>query len=367
MSGSRQAAANARSHGGSINNDELRLRAARARLDRSSQGAYRMLGTPDEQIAIYLRLAHRDLGERALTATNYQRWRRERLERFDEPIPARYQLTLRYGSFTEALWIALPELERRGLRLASPAQTALRGGAGPCPTDPSSEGPTSESKYITATNAGVASDRTVADSLRSLLAMVDSLPEPAQRELERALRRRLAPYRSSAAQRRVGSLGFLAELLSIEAAAVGAGGSRGPTLVPRIAYDAARPRSAPTSERLVRLFGSWFGACRAAEGVVAGGRKSAPGTVAGRTTRAARQMYSREEVLAAVRLCAQSLGRVPSSCDYHAWALERKARARATGTALRLPGYSVFCRLFRGDGGSDATVWSRVLGQMRDE
>lgn len=167
--------------------------------------------------------------------------------------------------------------------------------------------------------------------------------DPDGRErLARALHQQLnAP--TSAAESRVAELGFLARLLEEEL--------QPPDRLPyvdRKVYSERRPReapAAPSAQWLCERFGSWRRACFAAWGLLEDGRRRsgtyeprlAPGR--GRPAR-----FTAEESVDAVRECANALGYIPSSWDYHRWRLARVRRAKAHGRDLRLPHYNAVIR-----------------------
>lgn len=324
----------------------------RRRPGRSSKGSYRMLGKPDDEILAFVRWAYLDLGEPQFTKLAYQRWRRKLIEVFDSPLPSAEQLVVRFGSFTEAAQRAIPDLPRRGLRLAR------RPAAGHTPAllvDAAAED---------ASPAAAGSEPF--HGLKVLQAIAGELTRPELQELERLLRRRLSKWESKASERRTERLAFLARLLAEQ-----------PTLtepfraVARKTYDELRPSEAPTSERLVRAYGSWFMCCRAADGLTRDGRKSAPGGLNPRSLRARPKQppYTRDEVIGAVQQCAATFAArrlpattaSPSSQDYHRWSIERCAHARANGQSLRLPKYSTIVRIFRPETEPGQSVWSAVV------
>jgi hypothetical protein len=180
-----------------------------------------------------------------------------------------------------------------------------------------------------------------------VLAMLDVLDTAALRELQRALRGRLHPAPTAAADRKR-ELGELWRLLEI--------GSK--VHVERQAYDRGRSFQAPTSHALLRHYaartGKWQTVCDIATGRVGSGRTW---TLRDDPYVWMRRRYSREEALNAIRSCAADLGRVPSASDYFEWRRVQALRARSAGQPLRLPVIKVFERLFPPARGS----WRRAL------
>lgn len=169
-----------------------------------------------------------------------------------------------------------------------------------------------------------------------LHAMIGELSIEAVWELERALSNQLR-RQPTAAERRVRELGFLAQLLAEQGhkpapAAADDEDSLPPELRPareaptfttvsRAIYDTLKPPEAPDSGTLVKHYGSWRKACRAADGLKPDGRTTGPGKP-WRTRRG--RIYTREEVIEAIRACAFSLLRRPSSSDYYRWYCARR-------------------------------------------
>lgn len=250
-----------------------------------------------------------------------------------------------------------------------------------------------------------------------IIAMLGTLSHPALAEVESVLRGKLTPT-TSAAERRVAELGFLAQLLeaikpsssppsaaplpaavaasssssssrssptttnssSAAAADRSIGHGRRPAddvrapLLTRSVYEARQPKespASPTAAQLLERFGSWPRACRSAYGLLPDGRSrggSSPWTqpLAGKR----RPRYEIDDVRASIRRCARDLGRVPSAGDYHLWAREAKAKARATGGGTnaatdhpRIPGISVVYRLFMESGGEE-NRWRAALADV---
>jgi hypothetical protein len=170
--------------------------------------------------------------------------------------------------------------------------------------------------------------------------MLDVLPTSAIAELERALRLRLFPS-ARPMDERVVELGFLAELLAelLPPASRDPEGAA-PRRIDRTIYDTRRPAEAPgapPSARLVERYGSWMNASRAADGLLADGRylgTSKPWRTPARG-QARADVYTREEVRAAIRACALELGCRPTANVYYEWARRKRARARQIGAQAR--------------------------------
>jgi hypothetical protein len=255
---------------------------------------------------------------------------------------------VRYGSFTEAAQRAIPDLPRRSLRQAGPQRIEKQRQV----AEPN------EGEVVTPPKAvGSANENGVC--LPLLRAMANQLSADEVREIERLVRQRLQVWPTRAAKGRAETLGFLADLLAKQPVFV-----LPFRAIERKTYDELRPAAAPTSQRLVRAFGSWLGVCRAADGVLSDGRKARPGTVASRAAYGPRPpTYTRDEVIAAVQRCASAMGRTPSSHNYHCWSIGEPARARRHGEMSRLPAYRVICRLFRpeADKQGERYVWAVVV------
>jgi hypothetical protein len=218
-----------------------------------------------------------------------------------------------------------------------------------------------------------------------IIAMLGTLPSSALAELESALRGRLTPT-ATAAERRVAELGFLAQLLheikptpsSPGAATVGHGRRRADDMqVPLLArevYESRQPTespASPTAAQLLERYGWWPRACRSAYGLQADGRSRGGSSAwAQPLVGKRRPRYDIDDVRASIRRCAGELGRVPSAGDYHLWAREAKAKARATGAGTsaasdhpRVPGISVVYRLFK-ESGSEENRWRAALADV---
>jgi len=173
------------------------------------------------------------------------------------------------------------------------------------------------------------------DPLRSIRAMIEVAPPIAQLEIARALQARLNEPKTAAA-RRIAELGLLAACLEDE--------EQDPERLPRIKadmYDEKRNGSAPgapSAETLARRYGSWKRACYAAYGLRLDGSKAAPGKPwpTGTPFKLSQLAYDRDECIASVRACAQSIGRRPTSSAYAKWRSNRLARARTIGEEMRI-------------------------------
>jgi hypothetical protein len=325
-----------------------------ARLGQSSKGAFRMLGRSDNEILVHVVRAYREIGEDSFTVLRYQRWRQATIECEDEPLPSLGQLRSRYGSMTEALHRAVPDAPRRNLRLAAPMRVALdeattHYAAREPTTDVGTTQELAQPLAMTNTNHDAAFE-----VLDPLTAMARALTRDELREFEQAARRRvykLAGLKTSVWAERLRPLTLLLEREGVEDSVL--------LRVERKRYNECRPADAPSSERLVRAYGSWAAVCRAAAGVTADGRRRRVGTNASRSPRGRRGTpYTRADVIAAVRLCAEELGCVPSSHRYIVWQRHKRTQARGRGMALRLPHYDAVRRLFHN--GNNGNAWDAV-------
>lgn len=351
----------------SASNEVTAAREASLRAGRARAGAFRMLGRPDEEITVWLCRAYAELGDAAFTQAGYRRWRQAQIELRDEPIPSAGQLCRFYGSFSEAAQAAIPQLPRRGRRLAGPervrahetaaAYADRKGSTGLDAEDERTRSVTGEQSATSASASPSASDS--ASCLQPVLLMLDRLPFEAVRELERALRRRLHPAGRPASARRVERLGFLAQLLAAQP--LGVDGRR---IVERQTYERQRPADAPSAERLQHAYGSWAAACRAAAGVLDDGRKRNVGPTGAWCAPPALRATT-DDVRVAVRRCADELGRRPSSHDFHSWGIEKRARARAAGRREPIPAYNAVCRLYRARAERAGTrIWAAVIDDV---
>ena len=195
--------------------------------------------------------------------------------------------------------------------------------------------------------------------IRAMLAVLD---DDARETLARALHQHVhAP--PSAAKRRVAELGFLARLLNEQ--------PQPPDRLPYVSrklYDQRRESGAPDaplSARLQERFGSWQRACHAAWGLLSDGRSWGPGEPWSRPPRHPKN-YTVDEVVASVRACAEAVGHIPSSGEFHWWVINRRARARQRGESTRpFAPYASVMRLVAPDrrgGNGWRLVVKRVFG-----
>jgi alkylated DNA repair dioxygenase AlkB len=165
-------------------------------------------------------------------------------------------------------------------------------------------------------------------TLDPILAMVNHLDQGPLAELEAVLSVHLAPLVDLAEERR-SSLGYLSEILPEPQ------GQR--VWVPRKRYEESKPEGALTSETLVKRHGSWAEACQAAAALKGSDLGRRPWSNPARGRRQPRK-YTAEEVLRAVKKCAVSLGRFPTSRIYYDWVSRERRRARESGAPPpRLP------------------------------
>ena len=319
-----------------------------------------MVGRSDDEILGHVRRAIRDVGP-GLTTREYRAWRTAEFDRHGRALPALHQLEQRFGSFTETLMRADPQLRRRGLRLAGHARVDAQHKIATSSARPARQPEPADSRVSGAAETPEESGPSA--EVAVVIAMCSQLSEIELRELHRLLRRRLRPTTSVAGVRRVELLGPLAELLDATC---------NPTAsfswVARSTYDERRGADAPPSERLQRIFGSWAAACRAAAGIRPDGRKSRPGRI-GRPTPSGGgnpPVYTRQEVIDAFYECANDLGRTVgvdlSSSEFHDWGIEKRARLRSIGQTPRIPGYQQVTRLFREEAKqSGVSIWAAAV------
>jgi hypothetical protein len=201
--------------------------------------------------------------------------------------------------------------------------------------------------------------------------MLAQLDDAARRELLHRLLVIVNPD-ESAAQRRAKELGPLASMLNGQPPSNGLEFR----LIERQAYDNQKPASALAAQTLVRRYGSWPAVCSRAYQLRPDGtydRKRRrwrlnqpwPQWVRGRHMP---PPYSRDEVLAAIRACAESLGRPPSGTAYVHWSAQKRRRARGYGIFLRLPSMDAILRHFRpSDGGFPAARREALSRANHDE
>ncbi|MCW2984201.1 MAG: hypothetical protein JWR63_1771 [Conexibacter sp.] len=121
-------------------------------------------------------------------------------------------------------------------------------------------------------------------------------------------------------------------------------------------YDRLRPAGSPAAETLGRRFGGWHKACRAAYGLQPDGSTIGPGRPWATPVHASRgvPLYSEDGCIDAVRRCARSLLRVPSSQDYVMWQWAQRRRQPGKMPAdLGLPAIGTVLKRF--------TTWQAVL------
>ena len=198
--------------------------------------------------------------------------------------------------------------------------------------------------------------------------MIELAPEEALHDVALALHARLnAP--ATAAERRVADLGLLAALLDEQ--------PQDPDYLPRVKqedYDEKRIQtgsSAPSAETLARRFGTWSRACVAAWTLQIDGTRGEaganpwPGPFPGKRATAP---YTRAECVSSIRACTDALRRRPSSWAYNAWRINRLARARSRGEAVRIASVGRILQVLapeRGDGDGWQIALSRAI-PMRD-
>lgn len=136
--------------------------------------------------------------------------------------------------------------------------------------------------------------------------------------------------------------------------------------VSRKLYDQRRPTQAPDaplSARLQEKFGSWPRVCHAAWGLLEDGRSFGLGQRWARVPPSPKR-YDTKEAAASVRACAEAVGRITSSFEYHMWVIARRARARSAGETIRIATIgSVYRRLApdRANGNGWRLVVARVF------
>ena len=166
----------------------------------------------------------------------------------------------------------------------------------------------------------------------------------------------------AASKRRWRELGFLATLLDKV--------PQPPDALPHIerqVYERRRATEAPEAPRgawLCERYGSWKRACYAAWGVLRDGSRRS-GTYEPRLpmATAASARIRQTNAFVAVRECAEALGHIPSSWEYHRWSLARRRRAKEIGTPLRLPYYKAVLRELAPDA-PHREGWSTVSGRV---
>lgn len=200
------------------------------------------------------------------------------------------------------------------------------------------------------------------DALAPVRAMIKVLPESATDELRRALYDLLHPA-PTAVDWRLAHLSFLTSVLNEQPQWT----ERAP-YVARHLYDERRLKArpaAPSSGQLQRLFGTWAAACMAAWGLMDDGRSWGARDPWPKPRRH-RQNYEVHEAVKSVARAAAVIGRVPSSIEYHEWAIVRRRLARDSGQDPRpyVP-YNAVLRLVapdRGKGEGWQLVRRRIFG-----
>jgi len=212
-----------------------------------------------------------------------------------------------------------------------------------------------------------------AGRLNPVRAMLDGLEADALAELERAIRLSAPGGAATPPQRRWAELGFLAILLDNSAPNLA-----GFAIIERSRYDEARdshllkpwrqagvdlPGTPPASAVLQQRYGSWPAACYAADGLqpdgsMRGWGRPWPAPCRGRGT--GPEAYALEEILNGPRVCAFSIGRVPSSSDYLRWSLHERALARERGLVSHIPNVRTIYLRFPGRPGS-RNRWQKVI------
>jgi hypothetical protein len=161
-------------------------------------------------------------------------------------------------------------------------------------------------------------------------------------ELAHALRRTVAEQPPTPGGRRLADLHLLRELIDAHHG----------SFPQRDLYDAERREgNAPTSHTLLAHHGSWWEACSIAARMHTDGTMPPGPTFSGGGRNRGRPMpkaYTLDELVAAVRLCAFSLGRRPTTTDYLRWNRETRRRARERGVSVRIPCEQIVYRLVRG-------------------
>lgn len=154
----------------------------------------------------------------------------------------------------------------------------------------------------------------------AVMAMIEALEPDAAAELERVLAATLH-VEATPLQERSDRFEQLIKLQAIH-------GSR----LQRQTYDQLRPAGSTSSKTLVKAYGSWARACRAAETASDSQAGLAPlQPWRNVTARRRRPTYTREEIISAVLACAGEIGRLPSSGAYYKWAAQKRRRARQQG------------------------------------
>jgi hypothetical protein len=192
--------------------------------------------------------------------------------------------------------------------------------------------------------------------------MIAVTPREALTDVGIALHSRLyAPL--TAKERRVADFGLLAVILDEELQL--------PDRLPRIkqeTYEQERDRrgqAAPSSETLVRRYGSWKRACFAAWTVRIDGSRAAGWygeflAPVNHSTKA----FTTDECVQAIHACASAIRRSPSSHDYLRWRGNLLRRARTSGADVRIPSVSRILKLLAPERG-ERDGWQLALAAAK--
>lgn len=200
--------------------------------------------------------------------------------------------------------------------------------------------------------------------LAPLWAMVNRTSTDQRQRLARALHAKLyAP--ETALKRRVAELGLLARLLEEQLQPA----DRLPYIERKLYTQrrAAHVADAPTAEWLCIRYGSWKRACFAAWGLLEDGYKRW-GTYEPRLPpgKSRPSRYTADDCLRGVRECAEALGFLPSSWDFHRWQLSRAREAKSRGGQSRVPPYRAILRELAPERGK-RQGWQIVVKKVFDQ
>lgn len=185
--------------------------------------------------------------------------------------------------------------------------------------------------------------------------MLEALSPAGFREIERLLNARLH-VELTRADEREDKLGLLIDLQRNHG-----------RLPERALYDETRPPGGTMSRTLVKIYGTWTKACRAAateaeqRGIDLEASYLKPLRPWANPTRTERRPsdYTREEILRAVIACVGEIGRIPTSNAYYDWAAQERRRARNVSAPIpRIPTQRSVERHFNG--------WDEVRAAIRD-
>jgi hypothetical protein len=176
----------------------------------------------------------------------------------------------------------------------------------------------------------VSDDRGASEVAQALAALAPALPEKTLQDVRRLLAQSIAA--PGAGARREARLGLLLRLVATGSAEV-------PTVetYQRARNDAeARGENWPTHSTLIRAYGHWLAAVRAAMRLHFEG---ASARVAASHRHAFRHRnYTRDEILTALDRCRAALEDWPTQWEYEEWAFLVRQRAQTAGLAdPRLP------------------------------